>query len=285
MNNSVKESDHAFQQNVEPKSERVERNHAIQKPLSLIQNKYLVTSNKRGVGKTSLAAHLAVTLSKSWAKVGLMNLDSDGTDISRMLGLKGSYEIGEDNLYIPQSYSDNLQVISIESIVRDIDHTVMRRENLKMHAIRQCIANVNWGPMEYLIVDSPPGTGSESLAVAQTIQGAKVIFVSTPQRESLIEIEKLIKFYTNLKMTILGVIENMSGFFCEECDKTGETTLTESVILDIDYLGRIPTATDMTECIKAGESYLEKYPDSEAAHAYKLVVEKIMEDSGLQKKV
>ena len=278
MNNSAKKSDHAFKQNMEPKSERVERNHAIREPLSLIKHKYLVTSNKRSVGKTSLAAHLAVTLSKRGTKVGLMDLDLDGSDISRMLGLKGSYEINEDNLYIPQSYSDNLQVISIEFVVRDSDQTVIQHENLKMNAIRQCITNVNWGPMEYLIVDSPPGTGSESLAVAQTIQGAKVIFISTPQRESLIEIEKLIKFYTNLKMTIWGVIENMSGFFCEECDKTGETTLTESVIMDIDYLGRVPTAIDMTECIKAEKSFLEKYPDSEAAHAYKLIVEKIIKD-------
>ena len=278
MNNSAKKSDHAFKQNMEPKSERVERNHAIREPLSLIKHKYLVTSNKRSVGKTSLAAHLAVTLSKRGTKVGLMDLDLDGSDISRMLGLKGSYEINEDNLYIPQSYSDNLQVISIEFVVRDSDQTVIQHENLKMNAIRQCITNVNWGPMDCLIVNSPPGTGSESLAVAQAIQDSKVIFVSTPQRESLIEIEKLIKLYTNLEMTILGVIENMSGFFCSDCNKTGGTTLTESIIMECDYLGRIPVATYMTECIKAGESYLEKYPDSEAAHGYKLIVEKIIED-------
>jgi Mrp family chromosome partitioning ATPase len=160
-----------------------------------------------------------------------------------------------------------------------MNQTAMRREDLLMPAISQCITNVKWGPMDYLIVDSPPGAGPESLAIAQTIQDGKIIFVSTPQRESLIEIGKLVKFYTNLDMTILGAIENMSGFFCTDCDKTGKTTLTESIILDIDYLGRIPNAVHMTECIRAGEFYLEKYPDSEAAHGYKIIVEKIIENT------
>ena len=283
MGNSEKDFDRAYRKEMD--SDSVRQNQEFQESLSLIQNRYLVTSIKRGVGKTSLAANLAVALSKEGVTVGLLDLDFDGTDISRFLGLKGSYKIGEDNLYLPQFYSDNLQVISIESFTRDVDQTVVRQKNFLMSAINQCITNVKWGLMDYLIVDSPVGTGSEALAVAQKIQGSKVIFVSIPQRESLIEMEKLIELYTSSDISILGVIENMSGLFCSDCDKTGKTTLTESVILDIDYLGRIPTATDMTECIKAGESYLEKYPDSEAAHGYKSIVEKIMEDSRLPKKV
>jgi Mrp family chromosome partitioning ATPase len=259
-------------------SESVERNHSIPESLSLIQHKYLVTSNKRRVGKTCLAANLAVTLSKRGVKVGLMDLDYDGTDISRLLGLKGFHKIGEDDLYMPQGYSNNLQVISIESIIRNMYQTAMRRENFLVSAINQCITNVKWGPMDYLIVDSPPGTGPESLAVAKTIRDGKIIFVSTPQRESLIEIGKLVRLYASLEMTILGVIENISGFFCTDCDKTGKTTVTESIILDIDYLGRIPNAVHMAECIRAGEFYLEKYPNSEAAHGYKIIIEKIIEN-------
>lgn len=275
MSNSEKDFERANQKRMD--SAGVKRNHAIQKPLSFIQNKYLVTSNKRGVGKTSLSANLSVTLSKKGKKVGLIDLDFDGMDISRILGLKGNHKIDEDNLYIPQPYSDNLQVISVESILKDVDQTAAQGEELKTHVVRRCIANVNWGEIDYLIVDFPPGTGPELKAAAQMIQDGEIILVSTPQPESLTEIEKLIQFYNNLEMTVWGIIENNSGIFCSECDKTGDSTLTESVIMEIDYLGRIPTAIDrMSKCIEAGESFLEKYPDSEAAHGYNVIAEKII---------
>lgn len=243
-----------------------------------IQKRYLITSSKRGVGKTCLAAHLAVKLSEKKVSVGLMDLDDDGTDISTLIGLKGSYETDEAGLILPQSYSDNLQVISIESMMGAPDETQAQGENKGVHAIRRLIPTVKWGPMDYLLVDAPPGTASDSAAVAQTIQGAKVLIVTTPERESLKEIDKIIEFYRTLEMPILGVIENRSGLFCEKCDRTGGTTLTESVILDIDYLGRVPNAVHMAECITAGESFLKKHPDSEAAHGYALIVDKLIQD-------
>ena len=256
MSNSVKDFDH-----------------------TLIKHKYLVTSTKSGVGKTSFSANLAVALSKKGGKVGFMDLDYDGTNISRVLGLKGSYETDNDNRSMPQAYSDNLKVISIESIMKDIDPSLAFGEDFEMHAIRQCITGVNWGEVDYLIVDSPPGSGDKSLAVAQAIKGSKVIFVSTSQNESLIEMEKLINFYSNLKIPIFGTIENMSGFLCSECDKTSGSTLQESVIMEIDYLGRIPLDPHLAKCTEAGESYLEKYPDSEIAHGCEIIVKKIIEDS------
>lgn len=259
-------------------SEIAELNRDIQKSLSLIRHKYLITSNKRGVGKKSFAINLAVTLSKRGVKVGLMDLDFQGPDIFNMLGFKGFYNVDENNRFRPKSFSDNLQVITIKSIMRDGDQAVDRWGELKINVIRRFIAAVKWGRLDYLIVSSPPGTGDDSLTVAQTINNAKVIFVSTPKRTLLSEIEKLLSLYKTVKMPILGVVENMSGFFCTDCDTTGGNTLRESIIMEVDYLGRIPIDPHMVECADEQESYLEKFPDSETAEGYQFIVEKIFKD-------
>lgn len=259
-------------------SEIAELSHAIQKSLSLIRHKYLITSNKRGVGKKSFAINLAVTLSKRGVKVGFMDLDFHGPDIFNMLGLKRLNYFDKDNRFKPKSFSDNLQVTSIQSIMRDGDQAVDRWGELKINVIRRFIAAAKWGRLDYLIVSSPPGTGGDSFAVAQTINNAKVIFVSTPERTLLSEIEKLLSLYKTVKMPILGVVENMSGFFCTDCDTTGGNTLRESIIMEVDYLGRIPIDPHMVECADEQESYLEKFPDSETAEGYQLIVEKIFKD-------
>lgn len=266
-----------------------EQDRVIHDPLSLILQKYIVTSNKRSVGKTSLAANLAVALSKRKVKVGLIDLDLHGTNISNMLGLQGICETNADKQFVPETYSDYLKVISIGSIMKDVDQSVIWRRGLKSHVIRQFIADVNWGDLDYLIIDSISGTGDEPLAVAQAIQDAKVIFVSAPEKEYLPRVRKqvreLIVLYENAQNSILGFVENMSGLFCKNCDKTGEGMIRESNIMNVRYLGRIPLDPNMPYCTAAGQSYLEKYPNFEAAHGYELLVDKIIEDSRLQKSV
>lgn len=250
--------------------------------LGLIKHKYLITSNKRGVGKTSLAANLAVALSKREMKVGLIDLDLHGTDNLKTLGLKGSYEIGEGKPFIPKFYSDHLKIISIESIVKDVDQNAICRGDLGAHVIRPFVADIDWGRLDYLIVDSPPGTGKESLAVTQSITGARVIFVSTPEKEPLPQLAELINFYKTAQIPILGLIENMSGFWCEDCTRTGDSTYRESIILNVDYLGRIPIDPHMADCTSSERFYPEMYPNSQATHGYELVVDKIVQDSRLQ---
>ncbi len=283
MSNSSKDFDPSYRKNMD--SGASEQDRGIHDSPSLIQHKYIVTSNKRGVGKTSLAANLAVALSRRKVKVGLIDLDLHGTNISNMLGLQGVYETDSDNQFVPESYSDYLKVICIKSILKDVNQTVIWRGDLKSHVIRQFIADVNWGDLDYLIIDSISGTGDEPLAAANAIQGAKVIFVSTPERECLSQVRELIDLYENAQIPILGVIENMSGLWCEKCDKTGEATFTEANIMDLSYLGRIPIDPRMPDCHAAGQSYLEKYPNSKAAHGYGSIVDIIIEDSRLQKSV
>ena len=258
------------------------QDQAIQESLGLIRNKFLVMSGKGGVGKTSVAANLAVALSKKGAKVGLMDVDLHGPDIPRMLGLKGLLDISADNRMVPKPYSENLKVVSIESLTQDTDEAVIWRGPLKMHVIRQFISDVHWGQLDYLILDSPPGTGDEPLSVAQTIPGAKAIIVTTPQEISLADIRKSINFCRTVKMPTLGLIENMSGFVCPHCGKpvdlfgTGGGFRT-ALAMNVPFLGRIPFDPKMVECADAGESYLEKYPDSEVTQAYNQVVATIME--------
>jgi len=287
MSNSSKDFDPPYRKNMDSGAAELDR--AIHDSLSLIQHKYIVTSNKRGIGKTSLAANLAVALSKRKVKVGLIDLDLHGTNICNMLGLQGIYETDVNKQFVPESYSDYLKVISIESIMKDVDQSVIWRGDLKTHVIRQFIADINWGDLDYLIVDSISGAGDEPLAVAQAIQDARVIFVSTSEKEYLPharkQVRELINLYENAQNSILGFVENMCGLFCKNCDKTGEGVFKEAIIFNVSYLGRIPNDPQMPYCTAAGQSYLEKYPNSEAARGYELIVDKIIEDSRSKKSV
>jgi len=257
---------------------------AIQESLSLIKHKFLVMSGKGGVGKSSVSANLAVALSEKGAKVGLMDVDLHGPDIPRMLGLKGLLGISADNRMVPKAYSDNLKVVSVESLAQDQDEAVIWRGPLKMHVIRQFISDVHWGRLDYLIIDSPPGTGDEPLSIAQTIPGAKAIIVTTPQEISLADIRKSISFCRTVNMPVFGLIENMSGFACPHCGESMELFgtgggLKTALAMNVPFLGRIPFDPGLVKCGDAGESYMEKYPDSEATEAYNQIVEKIGEGS------
>ena len=285
MSDSSKEFDLTYQKYGD--SGPVEQDRVIDDSMSLIRHKYIVTSNKRGVGKTSLAANLSVALSKRKVKVGLIDLDLHGTNISNVLGLKGVYETDENNHFIPEFYSDYLKVISIKSILKDVNQTVIWRGDLKSHVIRQFIADVNWGNLDYLVIVSISGVGDEPLAVANAIHDAKVIFVSAPENEYLPharrQLTELISLYEKADNSILGFVENKSGLFCQKCDKTSEGMLREAIIFSVRYLGRIPFDPKMLNCTALGQSYLEKYPNSEPARGYELLVDKIIEDSRSQK--
>jgi ATP-binding protein involved in chromosome partitioning len=267
-----------------PKQEPDEavQDQRIQEALGMIKHKFLVMSGKGGVGKTSVAVNLAVALSKKGAKVGLMDVDLHGPDIPRMLGLKGLLGVSADNRLVPKAYSDNLKVVSIESLTQDQDEAVIWRGPLKMHVIRQFISDVHWERLDYLIIDSPPGTGDEPLSVAQTIPGAKAIIVTTPQEVSLADIRKSINFCRTVNMPIFGLIENMSGFVCPHCGKPLDLFgsgggFRTALAMNVPFLGRIPFDLELVACADAGESYMEKYPDSEATRAYNQIVETILE--------
>jgi len=194
----------------------------IRERLKHITNKILVMSGKGGVGKSSVAAYLAVSLARRGHRVGLMDVDLHGPNIPRMLGLKGNIKPSPySNNAIPVSFMPNLHVISIETLMgENRDAATIWRGPLKIGVIRQFISDIEWSDLDYLIIDSPPGTGDEPLTVAQTIPDAKALIVTTPQEISLADVRKSISFCRTVNMEILGLVENMSGLKCPHCGKS-----------------------------------------------------------------
>jgi ATP-binding protein involved in chromosome partitioning len=211
------------------KAQMEKQNKEITETLSHIKNKILVMSGKGGVGKSSVAAYLSVALAKKGFRVGLMDVDLHGPSIPRMLGLKGSLGFGgHEKKMLPVNYLPNMEVMSIETLMGENKAAAtIWRGPLKIGAIRQFISDIDWMELDYLVIDSPPGTGDEPLTVAQTIPDAKALIVTTPQEVSLADVRKSINFCRQVKMEILGLVENMSGLMCPYCGKIIEVFKTQ----------------------------------------------------------
>jgi len=190
----------------------------IQERLKHIKNKIMVMSGKGGVGKSSVAAYLSVALAKKGYSVGLMDIDLHGPSIPRLLNLKGKISPSRHKgKMLPVKYLSNMEVVSIESLMGDKDAATIWRGPLKGRAIRQFVAEIDWSDLDYMIIDSPPGTGDEPITVAHTIPDAKALIVTTPQEISLADVRKSINFCRKVNMEILGLVENMSGLKCPYC--------------------------------------------------------------------
>ena len=265
-----------------PEKEKVKSDHdaLVEKSLKKIKNKFIVMSGKGGVGKTSVSVNLAMGLANKGYKVGIMDVDLHGPDVPRMLGLKGMLTLNQNQKLSPMSYSENLQAVSVESLTQNKDDAIIWRGPLKHSAIRQFIADVEWGELDFLIIDSPPGTGDEPLTVAQTIKDAKAIIVTTPQEVALADIRKSINFCKTVKMEIFGLIENMSGFTCPNCGEKidlfgsggGEKTANA---MGVTFLGKIPFDLNVVSCGDTGISFQEKYKDSQVTKAFAVIAEKM----------
>jgi ATP-binding protein involved in chromosome partitioning len=201
----------------------------IKERLNHIKNKILVMSGKGGVGKSSIAANLSVILAKRGKRVGIMDVDLHGPSIPRLLGIKGSIQPSSiSGKVIPVEVMPNLHAISIEALMgENKDAATIWRGPIKIGVIRQFISDIEWSDLDYLIIDSPPGTGDEPLTVAQTVPDAKALIVTTPQEISLADVRKSINFCRQVKMEILGIVENMSGLKCPHCGKSIDLFKTE----------------------------------------------------------
>lgn len=249
-----------------------EGNENVKKALARIRHKFLVMSGKGGVGKTSVSVNLAMALAEKGFKVGIMDVDVHGPDVPRMLGLSGVKVDSTGDKLDPLYYSDNLSAISIEGIMPDADTAVIWRGPLKHAAITQFISEVNWGDLDYLIIDSPPGTGDEPMSVAQTVPEAHAIVVTTPQEVALMDVRKSINFCKKLELDISGIVENMSGYACPHCGETmdlfgtggGEKTAKQ---FGLRFLGRIPFDPNMVKAADAGDAFQTTYKDAPVTKA------------------
>ncbi len=260
--------------------EKTEQDVLVELSLNKIKNKFIVMSGKGGVGKTSVSVNLSMALAGKGYKVGIMDVDLHGPDVPRMLGLEGMLTLNPNQKLVPMNFSENLQAVSVESLTQNKDDAIIWRGPLKHSAIRQFIADVEWGELDFLIIDSPPGTGDEPLTVAQTIKDAKAIIVTTPQEVALADIRKSINFCKTVKMEIFGLIENMSGFTCPNCGEKihlfgsggGEKT---ADAMGVTFLGKIPFDLNLVTCGDAGVSFQEKHKDSPVAKAFADIAERM----------
>ena len=259
------------------------QNLAIQDSLSRIKNTILVMSGKGGVGKSTVSVNLALGLAERGYKVGLIDVDLHGPDICRMLNLTERLSASKDKSgrVPPMRYNDNLKVISLEYMMENRDDPIIWRGPLKVQAIRQFVADIDWGEVDYLVIDAPPGTGDEPMTVAQTIKDAHALVVTTPQEIALADVRKSLNFCKHVKMQVVGVVENMSGLVCPHCNKTvevfksggGEKTAND---FGLRFLGRVPMDPKVVIGGDDGAPYLSSAADSPAVHAFRKVVDNVV---------
>ncbi len=202
-------------------------------------------SGKGGVGKSSFATNLAVALADKGFATGLLDVDLHGPSIAGMVGVDGLLDVTSDQKAMPKIVGEHLKVVSMQSLMQDPDQAVIWRGPAKTGIIRQFIADVCWDDLDFLIVDSPPGTGDEPLSVAQTVTGAKALIVTTPQEVALADVRKSINFCRNVNMDIVGLVENMGPFACPCCGETVELFKSRggrltAEAMRIPFLGTLP---------------------------------------------
>ncbi len=211
-----------------------------------IKNTLLVFSGKGGVGKSTIAVNLAITLAKKGLKIGLLDADIHGPNLALMLGVQDKiiFPDGESQI-LPVEINRNLSLVSIAYFIPSLDTPIIWRGPAKMKIIERFVKEVTWGKLDWLIIDSPPGTGDEPLSVAQLLPKAGAIIVTTPQDVSLLDSKKAINFAKKLNLKIYGLIENMSSLECPHCGKIINLFKSDSVAkiakqYEIPFLGSIP---------------------------------------------
>ncbi len=261
-----------------------EEDAKITKALAKIKNRVLVFSGKGGVGKSTVAANLALALAKKGKKVGLLDVDIHGPNLPKMLGVEGrSLDVSSQGIK-PVYVSDNLHLVSMSFLLQDPDLPVIWRGPMKMKAIEQFLGDVDWGELDWLIIDSPPGTGDEPLSVAQLIPATGAVIVTTPQEVSLMDSKKAVAFARQLNLNILGIVENMSGLTCPNCGQKIDLFkegggFKAAMELKIPFLGKIPLDPQIVILGDEGKSFVDTQPESKASQAFSDIVNKIIEAS------
>ena len=248
--------------------------------LAKIKHKIVVMSGKGGVGKSTIATNLAFSLSQNGYEVGLMDVDINGPDIAKMLGIENERLGTVDGGIAPVMVPPHLKVMSMAFLLKDRDTPVIWRGPLKMGAIKQFLGDVKWGNLDYLIIDLPPGTGDEPLSIAQLIPGGHAIVVTTPQEVALLDSRKAVNFAKTLKMPIIGILENMSGLTCPHCNKRIDLFKTgggskAAIDLMVPFLGSIPIDPKIVETGDSGKTFILKYSKSKSAKEFFNIIKKI----------
>jgi len=258
--------------------------------LSQIKNKIVVLSGKGGVGKSTVATNIAMSLALRGYKTGLLDVDIHGPSIPTIFGFEGKRLQNDGVSILPIEYGDNLKIISIGFLLENNNDPIVWRGPAKASFIKQMISDVFWGELDYLVVDCPPGTGDEPLSIIQLLEDVTgAVIVTTPQKLAISDVKKSVNFCKHLNVPVIGVIENMSGFICKECNKTveifksggGEKMAQE---MNVPFLGKIPIDPDIVEAGDSGKPFVQFYSETKTAKILDNLVQPVIEFSHNEKK-
>jgi len=258
----------------------------IRENMAKIKHKIVVISGKGGVGKTTIAVNLAISLASLGLRVGILDVDITGPNVNKMLGIDPDVRPRVDpdaRKFYPVDGPLNTKVVSMAFLMQDSDTPVIWRGPMKMSAVRQFLGDAYWGDLDYLICDLPPGTSDETLDLLQLIPEENVVVVSTPQEVALMDARKTIVMAKTMERHVLGIIENMSGFICPHCSESIDLyppggAEKASKDLNIKLLGKIPFEIEIGQQGDQGLPFVLKHPESESAKAFKSAVSKIREE-------
>jgi len=258
----------------------------LQNRMSHIGHKLLVLSGKGGVGKSTVAANLAISLAMEGLSVGLLDVDVHGPSIPTLMGLTGQHPTTADNELLPVELAENLKVMSVGFMLKNAADPVIWRGPMKFNVIRQFLKDVSWGSLDYLVIDSPPGTGDEPLAVAQLVgQPASAVIVTTPQDLAIADVRRSVGFCKSLSLPVAGIIENMSGMVCPHCNQSielfgsgGGAALAEE--MDVPMLGCVPIDPGVVSAGDQGTPFVRRLAGSPSATAMAEIVKNVLTNIG-----
>ncbi len=224
-----------------------------------IKRKVVVMSNKGGVGKSTVTAALAVLLAKQGFSVGILDADIHGPSQAKIFGLEDRrIEATEDKKIVPLQASGAIKLVTTAGFLEHTESPLLWRGPLKVGLIKQFIKDADWGTLDYLLVDSPPGTGDEPMTLLQTIPDVSaVVIVTTPQEMALLDSKKAVNFVKQMQIPFVGIIENMSGYTCPHCGKDialfksggGEKAAQD---MGVDFMGRLPFKDGVLHSMEGG---------------------------------
>ncbi|KAI9815356.1 MAG: cytosolic Fe-S cluster assembly factor nbp35 [Thelocarpon impressellum] len=260
--------------------------------LSTIKHKLLVLSGKGGVGKSTFTTMLGHAFAANPAsQVGIMDTDICGPSIPKMMGVEAETIHISNEGWSPVWASDNLAVMSVQFMLPSADSAVIWRGPKKNGLIKQFLKDVSWGPLDFLLVDTPPGTSDEHLSVNALLRESGIagaILVTTPQEVALLDVRKELDFCSKAGIRVLGLVENMAGFVCPSCHVSSDIFAASTgggaalaAEKGVPFLGRVPLDPRIGMACDYGESFFDAYPDSSACAALRGVVRRVAAEMGL----
>ncbi|MDF7822904.1 Mrp/NBP35 family ATP-binding protein [Pontiellaceae bacterium B12227] len=266
----------------QPQVDPAEDQRKINARMAQVKHKICVLSGKGGVGKSTVAVNLATSLAEAGKKVGLLDVDIHGPSIPTMLGL-GTAPLISNADSVDPIYAGNLKVMSVGFLCQNEDEAFIWRGPMKMGVIKQFLGDVEWGELDYLIIDCPPGTGDEPLSLCQLIEEPTgAVIVTTPQQVAAVDVRKSLTFCGKLSMPVLGIVENMSGFACPKCGEVvnifqsggGEKMAND---FGVPFLGKLPIDPAIGKACDAGLPFIQSHAATETAHQLRDIIKPLLE--------